>query len=130
MHGVYDRPSGGDDGRRSRRKDGALNRWDVIVLGAGQTGSPLAARLAEAGKRVLLVERKYLGGTCVNYGCTPTKTMIASASAAHVARSAEALDVNVESVRVDLAAVVRRKDEHVLRWRDSVERRLERVGGW
>lgn len=105
-----------------------LNRWDVIVLGAGQTGSPLAARLAEAGKRVLLVERKHLGGTCVNYGCTPTKTMIASARAAHVARSAEALGVNVESVRVDLAAVVRRKDAHVLRWRDSVARRLERVG--
>lgn len=105
-----------------------MNAWDVIVLGAGQTGSPLAARLAEAGKRVLLVERKHVGGTCVNYGCTPTKTMIASARAAHVARNAGALGVRVESLRVDLDAVVQRKDAKVLQWRESVERRLAHAG--
>nr|NIR30181.1 FAD-dependent oxidoreductase [Gammaproteobacteria bacterium]NIU05070.1 FAD-dependent oxidoreductase [Gammaproteobacteria bacterium]NIV51917.1 FAD-dependent oxidoreductase [Gammaproteobacteria bacterium]NIX86343.1 FAD-dependent oxidoreductase [Gammaproteobacteria bacterium] len=60
---------------------------DVIVIGTGQAGVPLAARLAEAGKRVIIVEKGRLGGSCVNVGCTPTKTMVASARAAHVARS-------------------------------------------
>jgi len=101
---------------------------DVIVIGAGQAGMPLAARLAAAGRRVLLAERKELGGTCVNTGCTPTKTMIASARAAHVARTARRLGVEAGEVRVDLAAVVRRKDDVVRQWRDSVERRLREAG--
>ena len=66
---------------------------DVIVIGSGQAGVPLAARLAGAGRRVLLCERRELGGTCTNDGCTPTKTMIASARAAHVARNAGRLGV-------------------------------------
>jgi pyruvate/2-oxoglutarate dehydrogenase complex dihydrolipoamide dehydrogenase (E3) component len=101
---------------------------DVIVIGAGQAGVPLATRLAAAGRRVLLAERKELGGTCVNSGCTPTKTMIASARAAHVARTAGRLGVEAGEVRVDLAAVVRRKDEIVRQWRESVERRLREAG--
>jgi pyruvate/2-oxoglutarate dehydrogenase complex dihydrolipoamide dehydrogenase (E3) component len=60
-----------------------MTSWDVIVVGAGQIASPLAARLAQAGKRVLVVERAHVGGTCVNSGCTPTKTMVASARAAY-----------------------------------------------
>lgn len=60
--------------------------YDAIVIGAGQAGSPLARRLSEAGQRTLLVERAHVGGTCINVGCTPTKTMVASARAAHVAR--------------------------------------------
>ena len=63
---------------------------DVIIIGSGQAGVPLATRLAHAGRRVILVERAQLGGTCINYGCTPTKTMVASARAAHVARTARA----------------------------------------
>lgn len=101
---------------------------DVIVIGSGQAGVPLAARLAETGRSVVLAERSHLGGTCVNYGCTPTKTMIASARAAHVARTAGALGVDVASVRVDLAAVVDRKDAMVEAWREGVARRLERAG--
>ncbi|MBI4512828.1 MAG: mercuric reductase [Gemmatimonadetes bacterium] len=101
---------------------------DVIVIGSGQAGVPLAARLAEAGKRVVLAERKDLGGTCVNYGCTPTKTMIASARAAHVARHATRLGVHAGEVRVDLNAVVDRKDGIVRQWRESVEKRLRRAG--
>lgn len=101
---------------------------DVVVIGSGQAGVPLAARLAEAGRSVVLAERAELGGTCVNYGCTPTKTMIASARAAHVARTAAALGVEVEGVRVDLSAVVDRKDAMVRRWREGVEQRLERAG--
>ncbi len=79
---------------------------DVIVIGSGQAGVPLAARHAESGRRVVLAERSHLGGTCVNYGCTPTKTVIASARAAHVARTADELGVAVDTVRVDLGAVV------------------------
>ncbi len=103
-------------------------RYDVVVIGSGQAGVPLATRFAEAGKSVLLVERKNLGGTCVNYGCTPTKTMVASARAAHVARRAGRLGVRTGDVRVDLAAVVERKNEIVRQWRDGVQRRLEGMG--
>jgi pyruvate/2-oxoglutarate dehydrogenase complex dihydrolipoamide dehydrogenase (E3) component len=101
--------------------------WDVIVIGAGQTGGPLSARLAEAGKRVLLAERKHVGGTCSNYGCTPTKTLIASARAAHVARTAARLGIHAD-VRVDFQAVIRRKNELVQQWRQGTERRLARAG--
>ncbi len=101
---------------------------DVIVIGSGQAGVPLSKRLAAAGKRVLLVERRDLGGTCVNTGCTPTKTMIASARAAHVARGAGRLGVRAGPVSVDLAAVVDRKDAVVERWRQGVRARLEGAG--
>jgi len=101
---------------------------DVIVIGAGQAGPPLAARLAEAGRRVLIAEAKDLGGTCVNNGCTPTKTMIASARAAHVARTAGRLGVRTGDVKVDLAAVVDRKDKIVGQWRESVQKRLDKAG--
>ncbi len=101
--------------------------YDVIIIGAGQAGSPLARRLAGDGKRTLLVERKHVGGTCVNVGCTPTKTMVASARAAHVARGAARLGVRVEDVRVDLGAVVDRKDEVVRSFRDGLGERLEKT---
>ena len=101
---------------------------DVIVIGAGQAGPPLAARLAEAGRRVLIAEAKDLGGTCVNNGCTPTKTMIASARAAHVARTAGRLGVRTGDVKMDLAAVVDRKDKIVRQWRESVQKRLDKAG--
>ena len=83
-------------------------RTDVIVIGSGQAGVPLATRLAAAGKTVLLAERGDLGGTCVNTGCTPTKTMMASARAAHVARTAGRLGVRTGAVEVDFPAVVAR----------------------
>lgn len=103
-------------------------RADVIVIGAGQGGVPLAAWLAGAGRKVMLIERGDLGGTCVNTGCTPTKTLIASARAAHVARTAARLGVHAGEVRVDFAAVMRRKDEVVGQWRGGVEKRLREAG--
>lgn len=102
--------------------------WDAIVIGSGQAGVPLATRLAGAGRRVLLVERQHLGGTCVNVGCTPTKTMVASARAAHVARRAARLGVRVDGVSVDLGAVVDRKEAIVRQWRDGVHRSVEAAG--
>ncbi len=101
---------------------------DVIIIGTGQAGVPLATRLAAAGKRVLIAERGNPGGTCVNVGCTPTKTLVASARAAHVARTAGRLGVHTSDVTVDFAAVMARKDEMVTRWRAGVERRLAAAG--
>jgi len=99
--------------------------FDAILIGSGQAAVPLAGRLARNGKRVLLVERGELGGTCVNSGCTPTKTIIASARAAHVARTAGRLGVRAGEVTVDLAAVVDRKDALVGKWRKAVAAELE-----
>src|SRR5262245_25495096 len=107
---------------------GLVMDYDVIIIGTGQAGVPLAARLAAANQRVLIVERAELGGTCINSGCTPTKTMIASARAAHVARTAARLGIKVRGVEVDFAAVVARKDAIVKRWRDGVEHRLASHG--
>src|SRR6185295_18859108 len=87
---------------------------DAIVIGAGQSGPSLAVRLAQAGQSVALVERRGLGGTCVNDGCIPTKTLIASARAAWVARNAARFGVEVEGkVSVDMKRVKARKDEVV-----------------
>jgi pyruvate/2-oxoglutarate dehydrogenase complex dihydrolipoamide dehydrogenase (E3) component len=84
--------------------------FDAIVIGAGQSGPFLAVRLAEAGLRTALIERAYMGGTCVNNGCIPTKTLIASARVAHVARRAAEYGVQVGPVSVDMQAVKARKD--------------------
>ena len=85
--------------------------FDAIFIGAGQSGPFLAARFAQAGRRVALIEREHLGGTCVNDGCIPTKTLVASARAAHVARHAADFGVHVDGEpRVDMRAVKARKD--------------------
>jgi pyruvate/2-oxoglutarate dehydrogenase complex dihydrolipoamide dehydrogenase (E3) component len=101
---------------------------DAIVIGSGQAAIPLATRLAARGKKVLLAERARLGGTCVNTGCTPTKTLIASARAAHVARTADRLGVRAGPVRVDFPAVVARKDAVVERWRSGVAKKIADAG--
>ncbi len=96
--------------------------FDAIVIGAGQAGPSLAARLAGAGKKVAMVERKLFGGTCVNTGCTPTKTMIASAYAARMAQRAGEYGVTLGGpVGVDLKAVMARKDAVVAKSRNGLE---------
>jgi len=85
------------------------NAYDLIVIGAGQGGGPLAGTVAEAGHDVALLERTHVGGTCVNEGCTPTKTMIASARVAHLARRAADYGVETGEVTVDLETVRQRK---------------------
>lgn len=87
-------------------------KYDAIIIGTGQAGPPLAGRLSDAGMKVAILERNLFGGTCVNTGCTPTKTLIASARAAHVARTAGRLGVLVDgNVTVDMKRVKARKDE-------------------
>jgi pyruvate/2-oxoglutarate dehydrogenase complex dihydrolipoamide dehydrogenase (E3) component len=98
--------------------------FDAIVLGAGQAGPPLAVELAHAGQNVALVERKYFGGTCVNTGCIPTKTLLANARVAHMARRAGDYGVSTGSVAVDMKKVKARKDEVSGSSRDGVEKML------
>src|SRR6516162_6631347 len=91
-----------------------MNRhFDDIVIGAGQAGPSMVGRLAAAGRKVALVERKLIGGTCVNVGCTPTKTLVASAYAAHLARRAADYGVSAGPVGVDFPAVMARKNKVV-----------------
>ena len=99
-----------------------MNRhFDAIVIGAGQAGPPMVGRLAATGKTVALIERKLVGGTCVNTGCTPTKTLVASAYAAHLARRAADFGVSAGPVGVDFAAVMARKDKVVGNSRSGLE---------
>lgn len=93
---------------------------DVIVIGAGQAAPSLSVRMAHAGRRVVLIEKERLGGTCVNNGCIPTKTLVASAKAAHTARRAADYGVLVSPVSVDLKAVKARKDAVVQQSRDGL----------
>jgi pyruvate/2-oxoglutarate dehydrogenase complex dihydrolipoamide dehydrogenase (E3) component len=97
---------------------------DAIVVGAGQAGPSLAVRLAESGRKVAMVERKFFGGTCVNTGCTPTKAMVACAHAAHLARRGADFGVHVDSVRVDLREVRERTERIVLQSRNGQEKWL------
>src|SRR6202046_51759 len=95
--------------------------FDAIIIGTGQAGPPLAVRLAGVGMKVAIIERKLFGGTCVNTGCIPTKTMVASAYAAHMARRAADFGVNAGPVTVDMKRVKARKDAISAKSRTGVE---------
>ncbi len=103
--------------------------FDAIIVGAGQAGPPLAGRLTAAGQRVALVERKLIGGTCVNTGCIPTKTLVASAHAAHLARRGAEFGVATGPITVDMTKVKARKDEIMLGDRKGVEDWLAGMDG-
>ncbi|UCZ62483.1 FAD-containing oxidoreductase [Mycolicibacterium phocaicum] len=103
--------------------------FDAVIVGAGQAGPPLAGRLTEAGQTVAVIERKLVGGTCVNYGCIPTKTLVASAYAAHLARRGADYGIGTGDVTVDMAKVKGRKDGIVTADREGVESWLEGMDG-
>jgi pyruvate/2-oxoglutarate dehydrogenase complex dihydrolipoamide dehydrogenase (E3) component len=104
--------------------------YDAIIIGTGQAGPALARRLAAAGWKVAIIERKFFGGTCVNTGCTPTKTLVASAYAAYLARRAHDYGVTIGGlIGVDMKAVKARKDAVSLPSREGVERSLKRLKG-
>ena len=105
------------------------DRFDAIIVGAGQAGPPLAGRLTAAGQRVAIIERKLIGGTCVNTGCIPTKTLVASAYAAQLARRAAEYGIGTGPVGVDMAKVKARKDKIMLDDRKGVEDWLDGMDG-
>ncbi len=104
-------------------------RFDAIIVGAGQAGPPLAGRLTAAGQTVAMIERKLIGGTCVNNGCIPTKTLVASAHAAHLARRGAEYGVGTGDISVDMAKVKARKDKVMLDDRHGVESWLDGMEG-
>lgn len=103
-----------------------MKSYDAIIIGSGQGGSPLAHKLADLGWSVALVEREHLGGSCVNYGCTPTKTMVAHARVAHVVRRSQKYGVHAGDTEVDLGAIVARKNRVVAQWRHGQEQHAEK----
>ncbi len=106
-----------------------MANYDAVIIGVGQAGDPLARALAKAGKTVAIVERDVVGGTCVNRGCTPTKTMIASARVAYLARRGADFGVQTGPVSVDLTKVRQRKRDIVVDFRDGVQTKLEDTDG-
>ncbi|KAI9449150.1 FAD-dependent pyridine nucleotide-disulfide oxidoreductase [Russula earlei] len=101
-----------------------MKKYDAIIIGSGQAGTPLARRLAGKGWKVAIIERQYTGGTCINYGCTPTKAMVASAKNAFQARRASEYGITVGTVSVNLPALIARKNKIVTDFRSSTERSL------
>lgn len=106
----------------------ATSHVNALIIGAGQAGVPLARDLAKAGRRTLLIERAHVGGTCINEGCTPTKTMVASARVAYLARRGGDYGVELRDLHVDMARVRERKRAIVESFRSGSERRLDSSG--
>ena len=103
--------------------------YDAVVIGSGQGGTPLSLALARAGWKTAIVERNQIGGTCVNVGCTPTKTMVASARVAYLAKRSADYGVNSGPITVNMSAVRRRKQEIVESFRDGSLRNIEKTEG-
>src|SRR5437763_4989156 len=103
-------------------------KYDAIVIGTGQAGPSLAVRLADTGMKVAIIERKRFGGTCVNNGCIPTKTLVASARTAHVARRAGDYGVMIRSsIAVDMNKVKMRKDAVVRQSSEGVQKVIKKT---
>src|SRR5215207_7461815 len=103
--------------------------YDAVVIGAGQGGIPLSRALAQAGRKTALVERQHVGGTCINEGCTPTKTMVASAKVAYFDRRSADYGVQNGQVTADMPKVRQRKRNIVESFRSGNERRIEETEG-
>src|SRR2546421_5312331 len=106
-----------------------MNEYDAIVIGAGQAGGPLSTALAQVGQKTAIIERVHVGGTCINEGCTPTKTMVASARVAYLARRAADYGVQTGPVSVDMSVVRQRKRDIVDSFRSGSQRRIETAPG-
>src|SRR5258708_2709366 len=95
------------------------SNYNAIIIGSGQAGNPLAKKLAAAGWKTAVIEKKWVGGTCVNVGCTPTKTMIASGRVAYLVKRSADFGIHTTGMSVDIAEVLRRKNTLVLSSRES-----------
>lgn len=106
-----------------------MKHFDAIVIGSGQAGVPLAKKLAQAGKKTVIIEKNKIGGTCINVGCTPTKAMVASARAVHQAKKANELGIEINDIKVNLKKIKSRKDGIVESFRASAQKGLETTKG-
>src|SRR5438132_3101416 len=104
-----------------------MDHYDAIIIGSGQAGNPLAKAFANAGRKTALIERAYIGGSCINYGCTPTKTMFNSARVAYLARRAADYGVHHGDVAVNMAEVRERKQKIVEEFRESVLKGIKKT---
>src|SRR5256884_345994 len=107
----------------------ATTHYDAIIIGAGQAGGPLSTTLAQAGWKTAIIERIHVGGTCINEGCTPTKTMVASARVAYLARRGADYGVHTGPVTVDMVKVRQRKRDIVNSFRSGSENRIKSTEG-
>src|SRR5437660_11034267 len=105
----------------------SLDHYQAIVIGSGQGGTPLCRSLAEAGLRTALVERRHVGGTCINEGCTPTKTMVASGRVAYMVRRSKDYGVSTGEIGIEMARIRQRKREIVDSFRNGSQKRLEKT---
>src|SRR5690349_3056335 len=103
--------------------------YDAIIIGAGQSGGPLSTALANAGWKTAIIERIHVGGTCINEGCTPTKTMVASARVAYLTRRAADYGVHTGPISIDMTVVRKRKRDIVDSFRNGSQKRIEGTEG-
>jgi len=106
-----------------------MRKFDAIVIGSGQGGVPLAKKLAKAGWQTAIVEKRWIGGTCINDGCTPTKSMIASGAAAHIIANSQEWGITVSDYKVDLEKIVARKNKVVQSFREGATKGMEKTQG-
>src|SRR5215469_16419863 len=99
-------------------------KYDAIIIGSGQAANPLAKKLAAAGWKTALIEKKFIGGTCLNTGCTPTKTLIASGRIAYLVKRSADFGVHTTGFSINIEEVIRRKNEHVVIARESSAKSL------
>ena len=104
-----------------------MKNYDAVIIGAGQAGVPLAKKLALAGKKTVLIEKRWVGGTCINDGCTPTKSMIASARIAYLANHAAELGIHIPKIEINLKQIVSRKNKIVQAFRNGSEQGIEKT---
>jgi pyruvate/2-oxoglutarate dehydrogenase complex dihydrolipoamide dehydrogenase (E3) component len=104
-----------------------MKHYDAIIIGSGQAGSPLSKKLANAGKKTLLIEKRFIGGTCVNDGCTPTKTMVASARLAYLAGKCNDMGITIKGYTVDLETGKKRAQGIVMKSRTGSQAAMEKT---
>ncbi|MGY4538617.1 dihydrolipoamide dehydrogenase [Mucilaginibacter sp. UYNi724] len=104
-----------------------MKEYDCIVIGSGQAGMPLAKKMAAAGKKTLLIEKRFIGGTCVNDGCTPTKTMVASARLAYLAGKCNEMGITIKGYKVDMRQIKKHKDAIVMKSRNGGQAAVEKT---
>src|SRR5579862_8681641 len=123
----FGRDNDWDNTFREMKHMATTTHYDAIVIGAGQAGGPLSTALAQAGRKTAIIERVHVGGTCINEGCTPTKTMVASGRVAYLARRGADYGVHSGPITVDMSIVRKRKRDIVDSFRNAGQSGIEKT---